>query len=114
MALKQQTDFSSFLALDIRLGKIIKVEESLAKKPTYKITVDFGSEIGQKVTIGAYKHYAPDQLNGLLVLGIMNVGTRKMGPEISEFLLLGIPNDSGEAIPLTVFRPDAQIGGEVF
>lgn len=114
MTLKPQTDFSNFLALDIRLGRIVKVEESQAKKPTYRITADFGSEIGQKVTVGAYKHYSPGELEGLAILGIINVGTRKMGPEISEFLLLGVPNDKGEAVPLTAFRPGAQIGGEVF
>ncbi len=114
MALKQQADFSSFMALDIRLGKIVKVEESLAKKPTYRITADFGPEIGQKVTVGAYKHHTPKELTGLSILGIINVGIRKMGPEISEFLLLGAPNEAGEAVPLTVFKPDAKIGGEVF
>lgn len=114
MALKPQTDFSSFLALDIRLGKIINVEESQAKKPTYRITADFGPDIGQKITIAAYKHYTPAELQGLKIIGVMNVGVRKMGPETSEFLLLGVPNEENEAVPLTVFKPEARLGSEVF
>ena len=114
MALKPQTDFSSFLALDIRIGKIVNVEESQAKKPTYRITADFGPDIGQKVTIAAYKHYSPAELQGLKVAGVMNIGIRKMGPETSEFLLLGVPNEANEAVPLTVFKADAKLGGKIF
>ena len=114
MAIKEQTDFSSFLALDIRLGKVIKVEDSQAKKPTYRLTVDFGDEIGEKVTVAAYTHYKKEELEGLRVLGIINMGTMKMGPEKSEFLCIGVPNEKGEAVPLTVYEESAIIGGAVF
>ena len=61
-------DYSSFEALDIRTGKIIKVEDSLSKKPTYRLTVDFGPEIGSKVSCGAYRNYAKEELMGKSVI----------------------------------------------
>lgn len=69
MPIKDVTDFSNFDKLDIRAGKIIKVEDSLTKKPTYRLTIDFGP--------------------------------KKMGPEISEVLVLGVPNEEHETIYLT-------------
>lgn len=114
MPLKEQTDFSSFLSLDIRLGKIIKVEMSQAKKPTYKITADFGDEIGEKVSVGAFTHYTEDKLIGLSIIGVINIGTMKMGPEVSEFLCLGVLDQDGNAIPLTPFEDKSKLGTEVF
>jgi tRNA-binding protein len=54
---KPQADFLHFGALDLRVGRVVSVEDSKIKKPTYKITVDFGPEIGRKVTVGAFKNY---------------------------------------------------------
>ncbi len=113
MTIKEQADFSSFLALDIRLGRIIKVEDSEATKPTYRIIADFGSDIGTRVTVAAYTHYPKEKLEGLLILGLVNVGTMKMGPEKSEFLCIGVPNENGEAVPLTSLD-DVPLGGAVY
>ncbi len=61
---KQETDFAHFSALDMRVGRIVSVDSSKAKKPTYKITVDFGSELGKKTTIGAFTNYSREELIG--------------------------------------------------
>lgn len=113
MTVKPQTDYANFAALDIRIGKIIKVEEAQSKKPTYRMTVDFGPEIGVKVSCGAYKNYPAADLVGRLVVGVMNFGSRKMGPEISEFLTLGAVNAAGETIHLMP-EQDVPLGAEVF
>ena len=110
---KSDTDFSHFAALDMRVGRIVAVDESKAKKPTYKITVDFGADIGKKTTIGAFKNYPKDELVGKLVIGLVNVGKKKMGEETSEFLLLGVPNEKHETIYIMP-QSDAPLGGAVF
>ena len=111
--MKNLTSYDSFSNLDIRVGKIIDVEDAQTKKPTYRITVDFGSEIGIKVSCGAYKNYSKDSLIGKQVIGVVNLGTKQMGPEKSEILILGVPNNKGETIYL---KPESEVslGVEVF
>jgi tRNA-binding protein len=107
MALKPTADFAHFEALDIRVGRIVKVEDAATKKPTYKMTIDFGPEIGLKVSCGAYKSYPKENLLGQQVLAVVNFAPRKMGPEVSEVLVLGVPNETGETIYVTPQRPVA-------
>jgi len=111
--MKVITEYSNFEALDPRVGRIIKVEDSQTKKPTYKITVDFGQEIGTKISCGAYRNYTKENLMGKLVVGIINFGVKKMGPEISEVLILGVPNEKNETIYLTP-ESEVPLGVEVF
>ena len=106
MSAKPLADYGSFSALDIRVGEIVKVEDSATKKPTYRLTVDFGPEIGSKVSCGAYRNYPREDLVGKQVIGIVNFGAKKMGPETSEVLILGVPNSTGETIYLT---PQAEV-----
>src|SRR5262249_13700741 len=82
MTVKAPADFQNFDALDIRAGRITKVEDAQTKKPTYRITVDLGPEIGTKVSCGAYRNYAKDHLLGKTVVCVVNFGVKKMGPEI--------------------------------
>ncbi|MDI1346715.1 MAG: tRNA-binding protein [Pseudolabrys sp.] len=105
MTLKPTADFAHFEALDIRVGRIVKVEDAATKKPTYKMTIDFGAEIGTKISCGAYKSYPKENLLGQQVLAIVNFAPRKMGPEVSEVLVLGVPNETGETIYVTPQRP---------
>lgn len=114
MTSKPQTDFETFLSLDVRSGIVTKVEDSLASKPTYRFTVDFGPEIGEKITVAALTHYSKEELVGMKMIGLINVGSRKMGPEKSEFLFLAVPNDDGEAVPLMPYKDDVKIGGGLF
>lgn len=113
MAVKAAADFHNFEALDIRAGRITKVEDAQTKKPTYRITVDLGPEIGLKVSCGAYRNYAKDSLIGKTVVCVVNFGVKKMGPEISEVLVLGISNEKGETIYLTT-ESDVPLGATVF
>ena len=77
------------------------------------MTVDFGPDIGIKISCGAYRHYSKEELVGCQIIGVMNLGTRKMGPEISEFLTLGVENANGEVIRLMP-ATDVPLGKEIY
>ncbi len=111
--MKSITDYSNFEALDLRVGKIIDVQDSLSKKPTYRITIDFGGEIGKKVSCGAYKNYQKSELIGKQIIGVVNFSPKKMGPEISEVLILGVKNSSGEVIYITP-QSEVSLGESIF
>ncbi len=111
--MKTLTDFASFDALDIRVGRIVKVEDAQTRKPTYRMTIDFGSEIGIKVSCGAYRHYTKESLVGKLIIGVVNFIPKKMGTEMSEVFVLGVPNDASEAIYLMPER-EVSFGVAVF
>ena len=104
---KPTADFSHFEALDIRVGRVVKVEDAETKKPTYRMTIDFGSDIGTKISCGAYRNYPKDALLGQQVVAVVNFAPRKMGPEVSEVLVLGVPNEKGETIYVTPQQPVA-------
>jgi tRNA-binding protein len=104
---KATTDFSHFEALDIRVGRVLKVEDAETKKPAYRMTIDFGPDIGTKISCGAYRNYPKDALLGQQVLAVVNFAPRKMGPEISEVLVLGVPNEKGETSYVTPQQPVA-------
>jgi tRNA-binding protein len=113
MTIKAATDFRNFDSLDIRAGRILNVEDAQTKKPTYRITIDLGPEIGTKVSCGAYRNYSKDSLIGKTVICVVNFGTKKMGPEISEVLVLGVSNERGETIYLTT-ESNVPLGATVF
>ena len=71
----------SFDDLDIRIGRVLAVAEARTRKPTYRLTVDFGPEVGVKVSCGAYRNYSVDALVGRQVVAIVNLGPKQMGPE---------------------------------
>ncbi|MDI6958022.1 protein secretion chaperonin CsaA [Pantoea sp. Pa-EAmG] len=99
--MKDKAAFDSFSALDIRAGTIIRVEESKTSKPTWRMTIDLGPELGSRVSCGAYTNYEASDLEGIQVICIVNLGTMKMGPEKSEELVVGVSDGSGGTIPLT-------------
>lgn len=111
--MKPQAEFKNFEALDLRVGKIVNVEDAQTKKLTYRITVDFGGEIGTKVSCGAYRNYSKNYLMGKQVIAVVNLGTKQMGSEKSEVLILGVPNEKGETIFLTP-ESEVSLGVEVF
>ena len=104
--MKPQAEYADFDALDIRIGRIVSAEPATTRKPTYRITVDFGAEIGTRVSCGGYTHYAAESLPGRRVAAVMNLGTKRMGPEISEVLILGANNEAGQTILL---EPEAEV-----
>ncbi len=107
--------FDDFQKLDIRVGKIIAVEDfPEAKKPAYKLTIDLGTEIGAKrCSVQITKNYSKESLKNKLVLCIVNFPPRQIGPFLSEVLTLGIPNESKECILIT---PDKEVpvGGKLY
>jgi len=111
--MKLIADFSNFEALDIRVGRVVRVEDAATRKPTYRITVDFGPEIGTKVSCGAYRRYRKEELLGKLIIAVVNFGSKKMGLETSECLILGVPKGNDETVYLTP-ESGVQLGVEVF
>lgn len=103
-----------FHKLDIRAGKIVKVEDyPEARKPSYKMEVDFGPEIGIKKSVGQFTHYKKVELKGRLVAGVVNLPPFQMGPAVSEVLTLGFPDEKGKAI-LVIPDKAVPLGGKLF
>ncbi len=104
-----------FQKIDIRCGKIIKVQEfPEARKPAYKLLIDFGPEIGTKRSCAQLpSNYKSDDLVGRLIAGVVNFPPRKIGPEISEVLVLGFPDETGHAIVVSPSR-EVPLGGKLF
>lgn len=106
----------TFDKLEIRLGRVISVEEEpTAPKKAYKMKVDFG-KFGIKTSIGRFTQHAPEEILDKLVLGILNFEPRQIGDTTSEVLILGVQypkTDSGEATFITP-AANAKIGGKLF
>ncbi|UXN07880.1 tRNA-binding protein [Bartonella sp. HY761] len=108
-------DFADFEKVDIRVGKIIEAETfPQARKPAYKLLIDFGADIGlKKSSAQITNHYQLDDLVGKLVLAVVNFPPRQIGPFMSEVLTLGLPDEKGDVVLLT---PDKMVplGGRMF
>ncbi|MFH1501169.1 MAG: tRNA-binding protein [archaeon] len=100
--------FEDFEKLDIRVGKIIEVEDfPEARNPSYKLKIDLGNEIGIKKSCAQLvKKYSKKDLNGKLVLCVVNFPPRQIGPALSEVLTLGVPDEGGECILIV---PDKEV-----
>lgn len=108
-------NFTDFQKIDIRLGKIIEVEDfPEAHKPLYKIKADFGSEIGIKQSaVGATHNYSKKQLQGKLILGLVNMSPKQIGPFTSEFLTLGVSDEKDHCV-LVSPDEDVLLGSKLF
>lgn len=113
--IKSQITYEDFEKVDIRVGKIIKVEDfPEARKPLYKITADFGEEIGiKRSAVGATHLYKKKDLEGKLVLGFVNMPPKQIGPLLSEFLTLGVSDKEGRCI-LVVPDKKVQLGAKLY
>ena len=105
-----------FDKLDIRLGRIVEVADfPEARKPAYKLRIDFGDEIGvKKSSAQLVALYTKEELEGKLVLGVVNFPPRQIGPFISEVLTLGVPDAKGEVVLIAPDDKSAVIGGRLF
>ena len=100
-------DYDDFMKVDIRVGRITRVEDfPEARKPAWKLCIDFGPEIGEKRASAQIKNYSREQLEGTLVMGVVNFPPRQIGPVCSEVLTLGVTDEDGNVILL---RPDADV-----
>ena len=99
--------FDDFMKLDIRVGEIIDVQEfPEARKPAYKVWVDFGKEIGVKKSSAQITDlYKPEDIKGKQVLGVVNFPPRQIGAFMSEVLVLGVYGEKG----VVLIQPDSGI-----
>jgi tRNA-binding protein len=97
-------DFGQFEAVDMRVGRVIAVDEfPEARRPAWKLTIDFGPEIGIKRSSAQITHYSPEELQLTLVVAVVNFPPRQIGPFFSEVLVLGaLDVDRG----VVLLRPD--------
>ena len=107
--------YEKFLEVDIRLGTIVEaLPFPQARKPAYKLTIDFGPEIGRKKSSAQItRHYTPETLVGRQVAAVVNFAPRQIGPFLSEVLTLGFPDADGEVVLIGPSAP-APAGGRLF
>jgi tRNA-binding protein len=107
--------FDDFNKVDVRVGRIVDVQEfPEARKPAWKLTIDFGPELGHKRSSAQLRPlYSREQLLGRLVLAVVNFPPRQIGPFMSEVLTLGVPNADGQTA-LVVPDGDVPTGGKLF
>ena len=100
-------DYDQFLAVDMRVGRIVAVEDfPEARKPAWKLRIDFGEEIGTKRCSAQVTNYTREQLEGRLVVAVVNFPPRQIGPVRSEVLTLGALDEAGRVILLA---PDSDV-----
>lgn len=107
--------YDDFTKLDIRVGRIVDVQDfPEARKPAYKLTIDFGDELGLKKSSAQLpRNYSKDDLWDKQVLAVVNFPSRQIGPVKSEVLTLGLPDGSGDCILITPDR-NVPLGGKLF
>ena len=107
--------FTDFEKVDIRVGRVVRAETfPEARKPAYKLLIDFGSEIGTRSSSAQLTHrYRCDELEGRLVMAVVNFPPRQIGPFISQVLTLGVPDADG-AVVLLAPDADVPLGARMF
>lgn len=107
--------FADFERVDIRVGRIVTAEPfPQARKPAYRLQIDFGLPLGTKTSSAQLTvRYRLEELRGRLVLAVVNLPPRQIGPFLSEVLTLGVPDDTGAVVLVT---PDEEVapGGKLF
>jgi tRNA-binding protein len=99
--------FDDFLKVDMRVGRVLAVDDfPEARNPAWKLTIDFGDEIGVKRSSAQITNYAREDLQGRLVVAVVNFPPRQIGPFMSEVLCLGASDEEGRIILLA---PDVDV-----
>lgn len=108
-------NYSDFEKLDIRTGRIVQVEDfPEARKPAFKIQVDFGPGLGiKKSSAQVTQNYSRDDLMGKMVLAVVNFPPRQIGKYMSEILILGVPDANGNVTLVTPDK-DVPLGGKLY
>ncbi len=107
--------FDDFLKVEIRVGRITRAEPfPEARKPAFRLWVDFGPEIGEKKSSAQItRHYNPEELVGRQVLAVVNFPPRQIGPVMSEVLVLVVPDAEGEVVLIGPGH-EVPLGGRLF
>jgi tRNA-binding protein len=107
--------YADFERVDIRVGRIVQVDDfPQARKPAYKLVIDFGPEIGTKKSSAQItRHYSKEELLGKQVIAVVNFPPRQIGPFMSEVLTLGLPDEEGHVVLLAPTE-DVPLGGKMF
>jgi tRNA-binding protein len=110
-----EINFDDFMKVEIRVGRIIRAEAfPEARKPAFKLWVDFGPDIGERKTSAQItKHYTLENLPGRMVAAVVNFPPRQIGKFMSEILVLGFPDADNEVVLITPDQ-DVPIGGRLF
>ncbi|HEX8558586.1 MAG TPA: tRNA-binding protein [Pyrinomonadaceae bacterium] len=107
-------EFPAFAQVEVRVGVISSVEVAEGcRVAAYKLTVDFGPEVGVRRSVAQATNYAPEQLVGKQVLAVVNLKPRQVGKHVSEVLVLGVPTE-GRGTALVVPDMEAVVGGRLF
>ena len=108
-------EWTDFEKVDIRVGRIVRAEAfPEARKPAYKLAIDFGAGLGTRSSSAQLtRRYTREDLEGRLVLAVVNFPPRQIGPFRSEVLTLGVPDADG-AVVLLVPDKDVPLGGRMF
>ncbi len=97
--------WEDFERVDMRVGRIVAVDDfPQARKPAWKLRIDFGAQIGEKRSSAQIKNYTREELEGRLVVAVVNFPPRQIGPVRSEVLVLGAVSDDH---PVLLLEPDA-------
>lgn len=106
-------EFGAFQAVDMRVGRVLSVEEfPQARVPAWKLAIDFGPELGVKRSSAQITHYSREQLEGTLVVGVVNLTPRRVAGFASEVLVLGAL-DEAEGVVLLRPDKDAAVGARI-
>lgn len=110
-----QIGFDDFMKVDVRVGRVLAADPfPEARKPAYKLTIDFGPDIGvRKSSAQITVHYSCAELVGRKVAAVVNFPPRQIGPFMSEVLTLGFPDAAGEVVLVGVDR-EVPVGGRLF
>ena len=103
-----------FQALDIRVGRVVEVEDfPQAHRPAYRLTIDFGPLGLKRSSAQLTALYRQEDLRGRLVVAVVNFPPRRIGPFVSEVLVLGAPDEAGNVVLLALER-DVPLGGRIY
>ena len=107
--------YEDFEKVDIRIGEIVEVEDfPEARKPAYKLTINFGDEVGiKKSSVQITEHYTKEELVGKQVIAVVNFPTKQIGPFASDVLTLGLPDENGKVVLLQPTKK-VPLGGKMF
>ena len=100
-------EWADFERVDMRVGRVVEVEAfPEARRPAWKLTIDFGAELGRRRSSAQITHYAREELEGRLVVAVVNFAPKQIGPFRSECLVLGaLDRDKG----VVLLRPDDDV-----